>query len=289
MIRENTKVNSSTEHKRFLKATLRRLKGFFSWTAFSGVYVFLYAPLLIIAIFSLNDSLVQSMPLSGFTTKWYAAIAQDGLLRNSITYGLTIALLVVFFSSIIGTYFAVAINSATGRAPQILLATVVIPAIVPGVVLGLSLAITFRIIGFNPGLLNIVIGHLTFTVPVVTLIVLNRLRTLDPSFTQASMDLGANRWRTFWYVTFPLIRTAILAAALLTATLSFDEVVVTFFLAGTDQTLPLYIWSQTRFGFTPSINAIVTLIGLISIVLIVFATRTIERNVESNKSSDKKL
>jgi ABC-type spermidine/putrescine transport system permease subunit II len=103
------------------------------------------------------------------------------------------------------------------------------------------------------------------------------------------MDLGANRWRTFWYVTFPLIRTAILAAALLTATLSFDEVVVTFFLAGTDQTLPLYIWSQTRFGFTPSINAIVTLIGLISIVLIVFATRTIERNVQSNKSSDKKL
>jgi ABC-type spermidine/putrescine transport system permease subunit II len=289
LIRENTKVNSSTERKRFLKATMRRLKGFFSWTAFSGVYVFLYAPLLIIAIFSLNDSLVQSMPLSGFTTKWYAAIAQDGLLRNSITYGLTIALLVVFFSSIIGTYFAVAINSATGRAPQILLATVVIPAIVPGVVLGLSLAITFRIIGFNPGLLNIVIGHLTFTVPVVTLIVLNRLRTLDPSLTQASMDLGANRWRTFWYVTFPLIRTAILAAALLTATLSFDEVVVTFFLAGTDQTLPLYIWSQTRFGFTPSINAIVTLIGLISIVLIVFATRTIERNVQSNKSSDKKL
>jgi ABC-type spermidine/putrescine transport system permease subunit II len=289
LIRENTKVNSSTERKRFLKATMRRLKGFFSWTAFSGVYVFLYAPLLIIAIFSLNDSLVQSMPLSGFTTKWYAAIAQDGLLRNSITYGLTIALLVVFFSSIIGTYFAVAINSATGRAPQILLATVVIPAIVPGVVLGLSLAITFRIIGFNPGLLNIVIGHLTFTVPVVTLIVLNRLRTLDPSLTQASMDLGANRWRTFWYVTFPLIRTAILAAALLTATLSFDEVVVTFFLAGTDQTLPLYIWSQTRFGFTPSINAIVTLIGLISIVLIVFATRTIEKNLESNKSSDKKL
>jgi ABC-type spermidine/putrescine transport system permease subunit II len=289
LIRENTKVNSSTERKRFLKATMRRLKGFFSWTAFSGVYVFLYAPLLIIAIFSLNDSLVQSMPLSGFTTKWYAAIAQDGLLRNSITYGLTIALLVVFFSAIIGTYFAVAINSATGRAPQILLATVVIPAIVPGVVLGLSLAITFRIIGFNPGLLNIVIGHLTFTVPVVTLIVLNRLRTLDPSLTQASMDLGANRWRTFWYVTFPLIRTAILAAALLTATLSFDEVVVTFFLAGTDQTLPLYIWSQTRFGFTPSINAIVTLIGLISIVLIVFATRTIERNVQSNKSSDKKL
>ena len=169
MTRKNNNANSSTERKPLVKATLRRLKGFFSWTAFSGVYVFLYAPLLIIAMFSLNDSLVQTMPWSGFTTKWYAAIAQDGLLRNSITYGLIIALLVVFFSSIIGTYFAVAVNSATGRAPQLLLATVVIPAIVPGVVLGLSLAITFRIVGFDPGLLNIVIGHLTFTVPVVTL------------------------------------------------------------------------------------------------------------------------
>ena len=163
MTRKNNNANSSTERKPFVKATLRRLKGFFSWTAFSGVYVFLYAPLLIIAMFSLNDSLVQTMPWSGFTTKWYAAIAQDGLLRSSITYGLTIALLVVFFSSIIGTYFAVAVNSATGRAPQLLLATVVIPAIVPGVVLGLSLAISFRIVGFDPGLLNIVIGHLTFT------------------------------------------------------------------------------------------------------------------------------
>jgi ABC-type spermidine/putrescine transport system permease subunit II len=155
--------------------------------------------------------------------------------------------------------------------------------------LGLSLAITFRIVGFAPGLLNIVIGHLTFTVPVVTLVVLTRLRTLDPSFVQASMDLGANRWRTFWYVTFPLVRTAILAAALLTMTLSFDEVVITFFLAGTEQSLPLYIWSQTRFGFTPSINAIVTLIGLVSVVLIVVATRSIEKNLESNKSSAKKL
>jgi len=289
LIKDNSEINTLTERKRFIGAPLRRLTGFFSWTAFSGVYIFLYAPLLIIAIFSLNDSLVQSLPWSGFTTKWYEAIAEDGQLRSSITFGLTISLLVVFFSSIIGTYFAVAINSSTGRAPKILLATVVIPAIVPGVVLGLSLAITFRMAGLEPGLLNIVIGHLTFTVPVVTLVVLNRLRTLDPSFTQASMDLGANRWRTFWYVTFPLVRTAILAAALLTATLSFDEVVITFFLAGTQQSLPLYIWAQTRFGFTPSINAIVTLIGLISVILIVFATRSIEKNLESNKSADKKL
>ena len=289
MIKENSNFNNIIERKRFLRAPLRTLRGFFSWTAFSGVYLFLYAPLFIIAIFSLNDSLVQSLPWSGFTTKWYAAIAEDGQLRSSITFGLTISLLVVFFSSIIGTYFAVAINSSTGRAPKVLLAAVVIPAIVPGVVLGLSLAITFRIVGFAPGLLNIVIGHLTFTVPVVTLVVLTRLRTLDPSFVQASMDLGANRWRTFWYVTFPLVRTAILAAALLTMTLSFDEVVITFFLAGTEQSLPLYIWSQTRFGFTPSINAIVTLIGLVSVVLIVVATRSIEKNLESNKSSDKKL
>lgn len=94
------------------------------------------------------------------------------------------------------------------------------------------------------------------------------------------MDLGASPWRAFWTVTFPQIRTSVVAAALLTFTLSFDEVIVTFFLVGTQPTLPLFIWAQTRFGFTPEVNAIVTIIGAISIVLIVMATRVIEQQVD---------
>jgi len=262
------------------ESPLRAIRSAFAWVGFVAVYLFLYAPLATIGIFAFNDSTVQALPWSGFTLQWFAAIGQDGLLLSAVTFGLSVSLLVVVVSSVIGTYFAVVVHSATGVAPRVLLAAAMIPAIVPGMVLGLSLAITFRLVGIPAGLWSIVIGHLAFTVPVVTLVVLTRLRRLDPSLTQASMDLGANSWRTFWHVTFPQLRTAILAAALLALTLSFDEVVITFFLVGTQQTLPLFIWSQTRFGFTPEINAIVTVIGAVSIVLIVIATRVIEREVD---------
>jgi ABC-type spermidine/putrescine transport system permease subunit II len=132
---------------------------------------------------------------------------------------------------------------------------------------------------------TIVLGQLTFTLPVVVLVVLTRLRRLDPSLVQASMDLGATRWRTFCHVVFPQIRSTVVAACLLTFTLSFDEVIVTFFLAGTQPTFPLYIWAQTRFGFTPEINAIVTIIGALSVVLIVIATSVIERQVDPYATS----
>lgn len=259
---------------------MRAIRSLMAWVGFIAVYLFLYAPLAIIGIFAFNDSTVQALPWSGFTLEWFAAIGQDRLLLNAVTFGLSVSLFVVAVAAVIGTYFAVVVNSVRGVATRVLLAAVMIPAIVPGMVLGLSLAITFRLVGIPAGLWSIVIGHLAFTVPVVTLVVLTRLRRLDPSLAQASMDLGANSWRTFWHVTFPQLRTAILAAALLTLTLSFDEVVITFFLVGTQPTLPLFIWSQTRFGFTPEINAVVTLIGAVSIVLIVVATRVIEREVD---------
>lgn len=267
---------------------LARMRSLAAWTAFLSVYLFLYAPLMTIAVFAFNDSKLQSLPWAGFTLRWFEGIPDNGPLIDAVIFSMTISAVVVVLSSIIGTFFAVVLNRSTGRTPKILTVAVVIPAIVPGLVLGLSLAITFRLLGILPGLSSIVFGHLTFTVPVVTLVVLTRLRRLDPSLTQASMDLGANPWRTFWNVTFPQIRTAVLAASLLTLTLSFDEVIVTFFLVGTDPTLPLFIWAQTRFGFTPEVNAIVTVIGVISIVLIVIATRVIEQQVDPYAKSGRR-
>ena len=124
-----------------------------------------------------------------------------------------------------------------------------------------------------------VLGHLVFDVPVVTLLVLSRLQRLDPSQAQAAMDLGAGPWRTRLLVVLPQVRASALAAALLTFTLSIDEVIVTYFLVGARQTLPIYIWSQTRFGFTPEINAVVTVIGVASVLLIMVATRFITRDI----------
>jgi ABC-type spermidine/putrescine transport system permease subunit II len=171
-----------------------------------------------------------------------------------------------------------------------------VPVVLPGVVLGISLLVVFRSIDLKPGFLAIVIGHATFVTPIIMFVVLTRLRTMDPALEHASMDLGAGRIRTFLNVTLPQLRVALLAGALLGFTISFDEIIVTFFLAGVDVTLPVYVWNQLRFGFTPEINAIFTLIGSASIVLIVAGTtlltgtlrgrsdrRTIGSLVDSNR------
>ena len=264
---------------------IARVRAVAGWGAFLLAYLFLYAPLLTIAVFALNDSTVQALPWSGFTLHWFTGISENNQLLSSLTFGLTVSSLVVTISAVLGTLFAVVLHSRSRRASTVLTAAVVIPAIVPGMVLGLALAITFRYAGFSLGMWTIVLGQLTFTLPVVVLVVLTRLRRLDPSLVQASMDLGATRWRTFCHVVFPQIRSTVVAACLLTFTLSFDEVIVTFFLAGTQPTFPLYIWAQTRFGFTPEINAIVTIIGALSVVLIVIATSVIERQVDPYATS----
>lgn len=154
-----------------------------------------------------------------------------------------------------------------------------LPVLLPGVVLGVALAITFRAIGLQFGLVSVVLGHATFVAPVMMLVVLARLNRLDPNLVQASMDCGAGHLRTFWHVVLPQIRTALFAAALLGFTLSFDEVIVTFFLTGEQPTLPVYIWNQVRFGFTPEINAVFTLIGVVSLVIVVIATRILRSDL----------
>jgi ABC-type spermidine/putrescine transport system permease subunit II len=156
---------------------------------------------------------------------------------------------------------------------------VTIPFLLPGMVLGLSMAITFNAIGKSLGMLTVMLGHASFVTPVVMLIVLTRLRRIDPSYLQASMDLGAGRVRTFWHIVMPQIRTALLVACLLGFTLSFDEIIVTFFLAGPSPTLPVYVWNHIRFGFTPEINAIFSAIGVVSFVIVVVSTQILRRDL----------
>jgi ABC-type spermidine/putrescine transport system permease subunit II len=242
------------------------------WIGLGLLYLVLYAPLVTIALFSVNDSTVQSLPWAGFTTDWYRAIPDDEPLLDSLRYSLSVSLAAVALSAVVGTIFSLLLHHASTRAARLLELLIAVPVVVPGMVLGLSLAMTFRELGLRPGWVTVVVGHASFLVPIVTFLVLTRLRRLDPTLAQASSDLGADRWRTFLHVTFPQIRSAVLAACLLSLTLSFDDVIVTFFLVGNRPTLPVFIWSQTRFGFTPQINAIVTVIGFVSVVVIIAAT-----------------
>lgn len=258
---------------------LARLRTASSWVLFVAGYLFLYAPLVVTAVFSFNDSRGQSLPLKGLTLRWYGALATDQALLDALRRSLVVALGTVAISLVVGTAFALIFANRRLRAGGLVQSALALPVLLPGVIFGLALAIGLNEVGIPFGVATVMIGHATFVMPVVMLVVLARLKRLDPALVQASMDLGADRPRTFIEVVFPQIRTALIAAALLGFTLSFDEVLVTFFLVGAEPTLPVYIYNQLRFGFTPTINAAFTVIGLVSVLIVVAATRILRKEV----------
>lgn len=252
--------------------------------AFAGlVFLFLYAPIIVMAIFSFNESSVQSLPLEGFTTRWYQELARDEAMIDSVIYSLQVSLISVAISCVVGTAFALLFVRSRLRGMSILQALVAVPFLMPGMVLGVAILLTLREIGIEPGLVAIVIGHVVFITPVIVFVVAQRLQQLDPSLELASKDLGANSVRTFFNITFPAIRTSLIAAALLGFTVSFDEIIVTFFLAGNDPTLPVHIWTLLRQGFSPAVNAVLTVIAVFSVGIIVAAAAIIYRNGEDRQ------
>jgi ABC-type spermidine/putrescine transport system permease subunit II len=248
-----------------------------SFTLLLGLYFFLYAPLFVTALFSFNKSSVQTWPMSGLTGSWYGEMVSNGPLKAAALFSFRISLTTVAIGMLFGTYFALLVSRYVKRSRGVLLAALATPVVLPGVVLGISLLVVFRMASITPGFWTIVVGHATFVTPIIMFVVLTRVRTLDPSLEQASFDLGANRVQTFWHVTLPSIRVALMAGALLAFTVSFDEIIVTFFLAGVNVTLPVFVWNQLRFGFTPEVNAIFTVIGVFSVLLIIAATMMLTR------------
>jgi ABC-type spermidine/putrescine transport system permease subunit II len=236
------------------------------------VYLFLYAPPIITAIFSFNSSSVQTLPFAHATFGWYRALFNDSQMQAAIFYSLKVAFTVVLVAAVFGTGFALLVQRVSFPGRNVFQALLASPLVTPGMVLGISLLVVFHSASVAPGFLTIVAGHVSFVTPLVTFIVLQRLRTLDPTLEQASMDSGAGPLRTFWHITLPGIRVALIAACLLGFTLSMDEITVTFFLAGIQGTLPVYVWGLLRFGFTPEVNAAFTIIGGGSLLLIIVAT-----------------
>jgi len=246
-------------------------------------YLFLYLPLIIITVFSFNESQIQTLPLTGFTLDWYAALWGDQNLIDAFQRTMVVALVTVALSVVVGVVFAMVFAYRALPFAGLVQTGLAIPVAIPGIVLGISIVIAAQLLGIKPGIWRVIIGHMTFVMPVVMLIILNRLQRLDPSYVQASLDLGANYGQTFRHVLFPMIRTAVLGGALLGFTLSVDEVIVTLFLTGIEPTLPIYVWNQMRFGFTPSVNAIFTLIGVASVALILIAMIVIGPDREKAK------
>lgn len=232
--------------------------------------VFLYGPLLLIPIFSFNDSIYVAFPLNGFTLRWYAELIANHVMLQAARNSLVLAAAVSAVSTAIGLLAARALTRYRISGRTFVVGLVSVPLVVPGIVFGIALLILFRrFLGVELSLYTIGAGHLLLCVPFATLTLLSRMESLDLSLEEASQNLGENGWHTFWRITFPLALPGVLASLLLTFTVCFDEVVLAFFLSGTEQTLPIYIFSQLRFPQRlPSVLALGTCILAVSIALI---------------------
>ena len=238
-------------------------------TAF--VLAFVYFPLIVIGLYAFNDDITQAWPIQNWTTKWFEVAFHDPDVRDAFLLSVKAATLATLIALVLGTClsFAVARYRFFGR--QTISFLVVLPIALPGIVTGLALNATIDTvlepIGIGFGLLTIVIGHATFCIVVVYNNVIARLRRTSLSFEEASSDLGADSIQTFRLITLPALGTALLAGGLLAFGLSFDEVIVTVFTAGSEQTLPIWIFTNlARPNQLPIINVVALVVILISII-----------------------
>jgi spermidine/putrescine transport system permease protein len=240
------------------------------------VYLFLYFPIVVLIVYSFNGSGVGGFPPSGWTLDWYHQLFADASLWDAVLNSVIVAVVAVAIALGLGLPAALALDRAQFPGKALFRRLVLLPLILPGIITGLSLLMLFVGLGMKLSKVTVILGHGTALISVATTEIFAGLQKMDRAQEEASLDLGANHWKTFWRITFPNLRVSLIAAALLIFTLSLDEIAVTFFLIGRDNTLPLEIWSRLRRGITPEINAISTLILLFSIatILIWYRLRT---------------
>jgi spermidine/putrescine transport system permease protein len=243
-------------------------------------YFFLYLPLCVLSVFSFNDSRF-SVVWQGFTWEWYLKLIKDPQIMDCLYNSVVIALAAMILSTVIGTLTAYGLFRYRFRGKMIFDGILFLPIVTPEIVVGISLLIFYTsIIHMQLGLSTVIIAHVAFDIPFVMLIVRARLQGMDRALEEASMDLGADEWTTFFKVTIPQLKPGIIAAALLAFTLSFDDFVITFFVAGIGSTtLPLKIYSMVKLGVSPKINALSVLIIIFSMVLITIADRFQKKTV----------
>jgi spermidine/putrescine transport system permease protein len=234
------------------------------------VYVFIYAPILILIIFSFNTQKLN-IHWEGFTFHWYQVLFHDAQILLATRNTLLIAFISTLIATIIGTMAALAMYRYRFPLYNTSETVMYIPIVIPEVVMGISLLVFFVMINFTLGLSTITLSHIAFSIPFVALVVRARLHGYDKAIDEAAMDLGANELTTFWRITLPTIMPGVLAGAMLALTLSLDDYVITYFTAGPGSTtLPLRVYSMVKTAVTPEINALSTLWVLIIFILLVF-------------------
>ena len=239
---------------------------------------FIYLPLLVITLYAFNDSVTQAWPIQGLTLSWFGKALGNQGARDALLTSLKAGIGATVLALLLGSLAAFAVQRYRFFGRETVSFLVILPIALPGIVTGMALNATFRSVfepfGVGLGLFTVIVGHATFCIVVVYNNVVARLRRLSRSIEEASMDLGADTWQTFRYITLPSIRTALLAGALLAFALSFDEIIVTTFTAGAQQTLPIWIFTNlSRPNQLPIVNVVAVLVVLASAIPVYIAQR----------------
>jgi spermidine/putrescine transport system permease protein len=253
------------------------------------VFAFLYLPIVVLILYSFNRDGVGGFPPKHLTIAWYRLLFTDSAIWDSVLNSLLVAVAAVVLSLTLGLLAALALDRATFPGKSIFRRLVLLPLILPGIITGLSLLMFAVLRGLPLSLVTVLLGHGTALISVATTELFAGLQKIDRAQEEASLDLGATPWQTFWRVTLPNLKLSLIAAGLLIFTLSMDEIAVTFFLIGRDNTLPLEIWARLRRGITPEINAISTLIFAVSVILILvwYQIRTRTTGKEAHELLDR--
>jgi len=240
------------------------------WASALGVYLFLYLPLLVVVVFSFNDSKLNAEWV-GFTTAWYAKLFRNGEMLTAARNSLLIALVTSIVATVLGTMAGFALHKYRMRVLPVL---VVAPIAIPEILMGVALLMFFVMLNLTLGLVSITLSHIAFCIGYVALVVRARLAGMDETLVEAARDCGATPFGAFRHVTLPLILPGVIAGSLMAFTLSIDDFVITFFTAGASaSTLPLQIYSMVKIAVTPEVNAISTLLLLLTLLLITAAAR----------------
>jgi putative spermidine/putrescine transport system permease protein len=238
------------------------------------VLLFLFVPIALIFLYAFDKSTVQSWPISGFTVRWFSVAWHDPDVRQAFLLSIKVGLLATAIALVLGSMVAYAVHQFAFFGRETVSFLLVLPLALPGIVTGIALSSFFSFLGTGLSILTIVIGHATFCIVVVYNNLVARLRRVPGSLSEASADLGARSWQTMRLITLPMAGTALISGALLAFALSFDEVIVTVFTAGAQNTLPLWIFGAIRLGQQlPEVNAVVSVVILLTLIPVGLAAR----------------
>jgi putative spermidine/putrescine transport system permease protein len=239
-----------------------------------AVLIFLFLPIVTIVVFAFDQSNIETFPIHHFTLHWFSVAWHDQQMREALYLSIKAAVIATAISLVLGTLAAFGVHRFKFFGREAVSFLLILPLSLPGIITGIALNSAFAFVNINLGLLTIVIGHATFCIVVVYNNVIARLRRVSNTLYEASADLGAHGWQTFRFVSLPMLSTALISGALLAFALSFDEVIVTTFTAGAQNTLPLWIFGAIRLGQTlPEVNVVVTFVVLLTLIPVFIAAK----------------